>query len=129
MNPQKYLKALSILTLSLLAFSCSKDEPSPAKSRDIRFEVTGNFVGTLSVTYINASGRGANETIPSLPWNRDIIYASSVPSTALTVGGSGGSVGKTIRIKVFAGGSLKSERAGVADNSGMVVVASPSHIF
>ena len=129
MSPQKYLKALSIYFLSLLAFSCSKDEPSPAKSRDISFVVTGNFRGALSATYVNASGGGSNETIPSLPWNKDVTYASSVPSTGLTVGGTGGSVGQTIRVKVYAGGSLKSERAGVADNSGMVVVASPSHIF
>jgi len=73
MNPQKYLKVLSILTLSLLVFLCSKDEPSPTKSWDIRFEVTGNFIGTLSATSINASGGGSNQSIPSLPWNRDII--------------------------------------------------------
>lgn len=129
MNLTNYFKVFSVFIISLLAFSCSKDDPNPAKSRDLRFEVTGNFAGTLSATYVNASGGGANESIPSLPWNKDITYAPSVPSTTLTVGGDGGTAGQTIRVRIFAGGSLVSERTDVADNSGRVVVTSPSYIF
>ncbi len=129
MNTPEYLKALSILTFSFFVCACSQDDPAPAGSRVVRFEVTGNFAGALSATYINAGGGGSNETIASLPWNKDITYAASVPSTAMTIGGSGGSAGQTITIKVFAGGSLKSETAAVADSRGMVVVGSPSYIF
>ncbi|MDQ3534269.1 MAG: hypothetical protein M3421_01415 [Bacteroidota bacterium] len=36
-------------------------------SRDIKFEVTGNFVVTKSATYINSSAGGTGEPLPSLP--------------------------------------------------------------
>ena len=129
MRSAKYLKVISIFIFSWLVFSCSEDDSSPAKSRDIKFEVTGNFTGTLSVTYVNATGGGANESIPSLPWNKAITYAATVPSTALSVGGTGGAAGQTVRVKVFAGGTLISDSPGVADASGMVVVAAPTYVF
>ncbi|MBA4053226.1 MAG: hypothetical protein C0490_00795 [Marivirga sp.] len=129
MNIAKHLKVLSILIISVLTLACNNDEPAPIKSRDIKFEVTGSFVGTLSTTYVNASGGGANETITSLPWSKSIVYASTVPSMAISVGATGGAPGQTIRVKVFADGKLVSDTPGTADNSGMAVVTSPTYIF
>ena len=130
MRSAKYLKVISIVIyFSGLGVSCSEDDSSPAKSRDIKFEVTGNFTGTLSATYINAIGGGAHESIPSLPWNKTLTYASTVPSTALSVGATGGVAGQTVRVKIFAGGTLISDTPEVADASGMLVIASPTYIF
>jgi len=129
MRSAKYLKVISIVIFLWLGVSCSEDDSSPAKSRDIKFEVTGNFTGTLSATYVNATGGGANESIPALPWNKTLTYASTVPSTGLSVGATVGVAGQTIRVKVFAGGTLISDTPGVADASGMLVVASPTYIF
>ncbi|WP_276373936.1 hypothetical protein [Chryseolinea sp. H1M3-3] len=129
MSSAKYLKVISIVIFSWLGVSCSEDDSSPAKSRDIKFEVTGDFTGALSATYVNATGGGANETIPALPWNKTLTYTSTVPSTALSVGATGGVAGQTVTVKVFAGGTLISDTPGVADASGMLVVASPTYIF
>ena len=130
MSSAKHLKVISLVILfSWLGISCSEDDSSPAKSRDIKFEVTGNFTGALSATYVNATGGGANESIPALPWNKTITYASTVPSTAISIGATGGVAGQTVRVKVFAGGTLVSDTPGVADASGMVVVAAPSYVF
>jgi hypothetical protein len=130
MSSAKYLKVMSIVIFSLLVLSCSEDDDaSPAKSRDIKFEVTGNFTGTISATFVNANGGGANESIPALPWNKTLTYASTVPSTGLSIGATGGVAGQTIRVKIFAGGALVSDTPGVADASGMMVVASPTYIF
>jgi hypothetical protein len=129
MSSAKYLKVISIVMFSWLGFSCSEDDSSPAKSRDIKFEVTGNFTGALSATYVNATGGGTNESIPALPWNKTITYASTVPSMGLSIGATGGVAGQTIRVKVFAGGTLTSDTAAVADASGMMVVVSPTYIF
>lgn len=128
MRSAKYL-VITIAIFSWFAFSCSEDDSSPAKSRDIKFEVTGNFTGTLSATYVNATGGGAYESIPALPWNKTLTYASTVPSTVLSVGATGGVAGQTVRVKVFAGGTLVSDTAEVADASGMLVVASPTYVF
>lgn len=129
MNIAKHSIVLSILIISVLAFACNNDDPTPAKSRDIKFEVTGNFSGTISATYINGSGGGTNETMASLPWTKSITYAATVPSMAMSIGAVGGAAGQTIRLKVFAGGKLASDTPGTADNTGRVVFTSPAYIF
>lgn len=129
MSSTKYLKVIFVIIVSLLGVSCNENDPSPAKSRDIKFEVTGNFTGALSTTYVTATGGGTNESIPALPWSKTITYAATVPSTGLSVGATGGVAGQTIRVKVFAGGTLISDTPGVADASGMLVVVSPTYIF
>lgn len=124
------LKVYLIHALILLVLlSCSNDDTKPIKSRDIKFEVTGTFTGTLNATYITASGGGTNESISSLPWIKNIKYPSTAASTSVTVGGGGGVAGQTLLVKVFAGGNLVSETPGVSNSSGIVVVASPSYIF
>jgi hypothetical protein len=129
MNIAKHLKVLSISIICVLVLACNNDDPAPAKSRDLKFEVTGNFNGTISATYINGSGGGTNETIASLPWTKSITYAVTVPSVAMSIGAEGGAVGQTIRLKVFAGGKLASDTPGTADNTGRVVITSPAYIF
>ena len=120
--------ALHLIILVLL-FACSKDEPAPTKSRDIKFEVTGNFSGTIDATYITASGGATTESLPSLPWTKSIIYQSTVSGTTITIGGGGGVAGQTVKVKVFAGGLVVSDTPGVANSSGIIVVASPTYIF
>ncbi len=129
MNLSKALPGIYFLLFAGLVFSCNDDEPTAVKSREIRFEVTGNFAGMLATTYVNESGGGTSESIPSLPWNKSITYPASVPSTGISVGATGGVAGQTIRIKVFAGGTLISDTPGVADGSGSVVIAAPSYTF
>jgi hypothetical protein len=122
-------KVLSVLIISGLPLACNNDDPAAAKSRDIKFEVTGNFSGTISATYINSSGGGTIETITSIPWIKSILYAATVPSTAMSIGAAGGKAGQTIRLKIFAGGKLISDTPGTADNTGRVVITSPAYIF
>lgn len=122
-------KALLIIAIILLAVSCGKDDVKPVKSRDIKFEVTGNFSGTMDATFITANGGATNESISSLPWTKSITYQSSVSGTTITIGGGGGVSGQTLKVIVFAGSSVVSETRGVANSSGVVVVASPTYIF
>jgi hypothetical protein len=128
MKSSKTVLATPLAILFLLC-ACTKDEPTPTKSRDIKFEVNGSFSGTIDATFITASGGATNESILSLPWTKSITYQSSVSGTTITIGGGGGVAGQTLRVKVFAGGSLVSETPGVANSSGVVVVASPTYLF
>lgn len=130
MNTRRTTFRALYLSILVLFFACSKDEPAPTKSRDIKFEVTGNFSGTIDATYITASGGATTESLPSLPWTKSIIYQSTVSGTTITLGGGGGGVaGQTLKVKVFAGGSVVSETPCVANSSGIVVVASPTYVF
>lgn len=129
MNFMRTHKTLLVFAILVCTLSCSEDEPLIPKSRDIKFEITGNFKGTLSVTFVDASGDETNEWITSLPWAKNITYTSSAPSTTLSVGGSGGAVGQRLMIKVTAGESLISATHGVANISGTIVSSSPPYIF
>lgn len=127
---KKLLISITLLAMSLVMINCGEDDDAaPAKSRDIRFEVTGNFAGTLSATYVNANGGANNESIPSLPWTKNIAYASSVPSTGFTAAGTGGALGQALTIKVFAGNTFVSETSGTTDNSGRILVSAGVYIF
>jgi hypothetical protein len=128
MKTIKLLTFISLLAGALFISSCNDDD-APAKSRDIRFEISGNFTGDLNVTFITASGGGTTEDIPSLPWVKSITYASTVASTALTVAGGGGVAGQTITLKVFAGGNEVSSTPAVANSNGIVVLTAPPYIF
>jgi len=126
---KRSLSNILLFNLFLLSFACSKDEPEPIKSLNIKFEVTGNFSGTIDATYITAGGGATNESLLSLPWTKSIIYESTVSGTTITLGGGGGAAGQTLTVKVFAGGSIISETSGVANSSGIIVIASPTYIF
>lgn len=129
MNLIRTLTSLCILAGSLLTLSCGKDEPTKTKSRDIKFEITGNFSGTMNATFFTASGGATNESIPSLPWTKSITYQSSVSGTTITLDGSGGVAGQTLKVKIFAGGLVVSETPGVANNAGIIVIAAPAYVF
>jgi len=127
--------AIAATSFLLLAVSCKKDNntsiptPGPAKSRAIKFEVTGNFSGTLDATYIAESGGGTSEDINSLPWNKSLNYATTASGTGLSVGGYGGVPGQTLTVKVFAGGNEVSSTSGTTKSDGIIVVVAPSYVF
>lgn len=50
-------------------------EPLPGGSRNVRFEVTGNYSGRLTASFVLGNGANTLEDIPSLPWTRDVAYA------------------------------------------------------
>lgn len=121
---------VGIATLVLLMLSnCRQDDPTPPKSRDIRFEVSGNFTGELSATYATAGGGVVNEEMPSLPWTKSINYTTAVTGTSIVVAGGGGISGQTIVVKVFAGNKEVSSTPATADNAGILLVTSPAYVF
>jgi hypothetical protein len=126
---KRSLSNILLFNLFLLSFACGNDEPLPVKSREVKFEVTGDFSGTIDATYITAQGGATNESLQSLPWTKIINYESTVSGTTITIGGGGGTAGQTLTVKLFAGGSLISETPGVANSSGIIVIASPTYVF
>ncbi|MFA9194920.1 MmpS family transport accessory protein, partial [Flavobacterium sp. FBOR7N2.3] len=68
-----------LITASVL-MSCSKDDDhtKPSDSRTVKYEITGNATGTFDVTYISASGAGANEAPTSIPWSKEIVIQNGV---------------------------------------------------
>ena len=130
------LKKMTVFTVLLMQFSCSKDEetiilPTPVvNSRQVKFEVTGNFSSTLTPTYYSESGGiGTNSDITSLPWSKEITYQNGVTGTSINVKGNGGVSGQTITVKVYSGGNEVSSTSGTANNDGIISVQAPAVVF
>lgn len=129
------LLAVPCLTLTLLGCGTNTSSPtapsspSPGGSRNVRFEVTGNYSGRLTASFVLGNGANTLEDIPSLPWTRDVTYAPTVIATAIAVGGTGGTAGQTLVLRVIVGGTQASSTPGTALVGGGINVASPPHTF
>lgn len=133
--------------LSLSLGSCKKDkktepepEPAPAPAppaaqRVVKYEITGNYSGKLTIVYTNATG--VNETITgiSLPWTKEVTVtkqgAVSVGFTAATPvsQGSFGVSGQTAVARLYANSVEKQNATQTADNNGAVMFGVLSHVF
>lgn len=119
----------------LMAFttlvSCKKDkdkEPNNT-SRTLRYEVTGNFTGSLIVSYTTASGGTANDQV-TLPWNKEITFAGNVTAAIVALSGSGGTAGQKVTLITKRGGTqVGAPFEAVAETSGGFSKAAPVVVF
>lgn len=127
----KKIKALLFLVLmsSMFGISCSKDEDDGNTSRVLKYEVTGNFTGSLIASYTTTSGSTANETITSLPWKKEITYASTVTAANIAITGNGGITGQQVVIVIKRGSIQISSTPATTDNAGSFSKAAPVVIF
>ncbi|KAF2331043.1 hypothetical protein D9M71_637690 [compost metagenome] len=126
------LKTLAIvLTLAFTAVSCSSDndDNGGASSRDIKYEVSGNYAGTLSATYIESGNGGQNVDITSLPWSKEFTASADTYGAGITVSGYGGTQGQTLTVKIIVGGKVEKETTATATNDGIIVAAPGSFVF
>lgn len=99
--------------------SCTKEDDTssnPANSRDITYELTGNFSGSVYVSYTTASGGTFNESV-TIPWSKSITYATTVDAAIISINGSGGIAGQTVTIIVKQGGTPRSSNTSTAAGS------------
>lgn len=121
-----------MLTLIFSIVSCSSDNDNNNNvntSRDIKYEVTGNFAGQLDATYIEKGGNALNEDINALPWTKEFTANASTDAVTLSVGGLGGVAGQTITVKIYAGGNVVKESTAIANNNGIIVAVLSPYVF
>jgi hypothetical protein len=116
---------LTLLTL----FSCDSSNEENNLSRDVRYEVTGNFTGSIGISYTTESGGVVNGNIPSLPWNLSINYDSSVTSASFAAAGNNGTSNQNVTIKVFRGTTLVSTTNATASPEGAFTMSIPTIVF
>jgi hypothetical protein len=119
----------------LMAFtmlvSCKKDKDNEPNntSRTLRYEVTGNFTGSLIVSYTNTSGSTANDRV-TLPWNKEITYASNVSAAIVALTGNGGASGQKVTLLIKRGGTqVGAPFEVVAEATGSFSKAAPVVVF
>jgi hypothetical protein len=113
--------------LSFLFLSCKDDDPKPS-SRTIKYEVNGNFTGSVFASYTTASGGTTNEQI-NLPWSKEITYAASVTAAIVALNGNGGVAGQQVTIIVKRGNSQISSTPISVGSTGGFSTTAPAITF
>ncbi len=127
----KNLKTIAFIAALTILVSCKKDDDKKpnTSSRTLRYEVTGNFTGTVIASYTTAAGSTANDPI-TLPWNKEVTYASSVTAAIILVTGNGGVAGQKVTVVIKRGGTqVGSPIEAVAESSGSFSKPAPVVIF
>lgn len=121
---------LAFIALLALSVSCKKDsKDNPGSSRTLRYEVTGNFSGTFIASYTTASGGTINDQV-TLPWTKEINYASNVTAAIIAVTGSGGTAGQKATLVIKRGGKqVGTPLELVAQSTGSFSEAAPPIVF
>lgn len=123
------------LLLTLTLGSCRKDKDSGSSGGDktVKYEMTGNFTGKITVVTSTNSGNLQQFDNVTMPWSREIKYGSTVMAAGIGFngggGGQGGAPGQTITLKVYINNKLKDTKQIVADASGIVNHATSFYTF
>ena len=126
-NPFIYLFALLMSAVSLTSCSSDDDNGSVSKSREIRYEITGDFSGEkLDVTY-TVNGGATNAEVTSLPWSYTFTADANTSGASFSAGGFGAIPGEKITIKIFQGNTQKASVEGTANSDGIVAVVSNAY--
>lgn len=135
---RNYFKTANIALLSAILFftACSKDNNDPipgpggSNSRVVKYEITGNYTGKLTVIINdNVNGNTVVNNV-TLPFKKDITYPASV--TAIGISGHGttaGVAGQTATIKIYAGGKVVKTTSGTAGPLGELALPAIAHLF
>jgi hypothetical protein len=116
--------------------SCSKDSDGPGpgggNSRVVKYEITGNYTGKLTVVYNdNASGNTVVNNV-TLPFIKEITYPATV--TAIGIGGHSntptpGAPGQTVTMKIYSGGNVVKTASATAGSLGELTLPTMAHLF
>jgi len=119
-----------MLTLVFTFASCSSDDDnnSGTSSREVKYEITGNYTGEMDVTYLEKSGAPLNEDINTLPWTKEYT-ATEASSASIQAGGFGGVKGQTLTGKIYVGGKVVSELTATANDNGIIVLIPKPYAF
>lgn len=121
-----------VLTLAFTAFSCSSDNDdkgSGNNSRDVRYEITGNYSGKTSVTFFEKGGNVLNEDLTKLPWTKEFTADAKSLGASLNASGYGGVAGQTLTGKIYVGGKLENELTATATSDGIIVLPLTPYVF
>ena len=120
-----------LMTLFLtLLISCSKDDDKDNggnNSRQVKYELTGTYSGTLLIVYINEDGVNQLADKVSLPWSKEVTIKGNSATTLILnanseVGGFG-QANQTITGKILVGGVQKKTATTNSTNSGYIDIS------
>lgn len=129
---KKHFLGLFLTVATLSAVSCSDDDDNnngTGNSRDVKYEITGNFTGDITVAYMNASGGSTTAEVTSLPWDLEFTAQESAVAAGFAASGSGGVAGETVEVKIYQGGREVGSAEATVNSSGIFTASPPTVTF
>jgi hypothetical protein len=122
----------TIVIQSALFFSCAKTSdisPTPSGSRAIKYEITGNYSGIITLVCTTNNDDFEIMEIKKLPWKLEFTAKQSITFVGGSASGGGGVSGQTATLKTFVGGQEVSSGAGTALSSGFLNLTNKIYIL
>ncbi|WP_159076448.1 hypothetical protein [Flagellimonas amoyensis] len=114
--------------IRLLAFvimvglgACSSDDGSVPQTREMTYEITGNYSGEVVIVYSDEGGNQQIAEAESLPWSKSVTIDGDVPVIVLGVSDSvsnPGNEGETVLLKIYRGDTVVEESTVTAISNG-----------
>lgn len=133
-------KILYLFSFLFIIISCSSKSDQPSSnnstnptSRNVKYEVTGNYTGKVTIVYQNQSGTMITETHITLPWTKEFTAEANVQSVGYNINTTGtstlGVAGQTVNAKLYIGGEVKKSENITANANGHITIGSIMHYF
>lgn len=131
MNSLKVVRSLAIVFTFLVCFSsCMKDPPSVSGDRSIKYEITGNFTGKLTIVYNDNINGNTVSNNDSIPWTKQLRLPLSV--VAIGIGAQSsvrGLSGQTVTLKIYSSNNAVKTSTATAGSVGEIAIPTIAYIF
>lgn len=119
------------LTICAVMFtmSCKKDSEAP-KPKTVKYEITGNFSGKLTIVYSDNVNGNTTVTGAALPWSKEVSLGSNVLS--IGIGGQASTVGvagQNAALKVYVAGKVVKSTTATAGANGEISIPTLAYTF
>lgn len=108
----------------LSLFSCnSNDDDYQNNSKNIKYEITGNYSGHLTVVYNDNISGNTVVTVTSLPWSKEVNYPNNVQVIGIgasSVVGHYGAAGQSATLKIYNDGNVVRNGNATTDSNGVI---------
>ncbi|MDI9311097.1 MAG: MmpS family transport accessory protein [Limnohabitans sp.] len=124
------MKKLFLLLFIPFLFACTSsnsntgNQTTPTQSRNVKYEITGDYSGKVTIVYQNQSGTFITETNVALPWTKEFTAEATTQSVGYNLRTTStstlGGINQTVIAKLYIGGEIKKSETKLSDASGSI---------
>lgn len=139
---KKAVLFIGLSLLSTLISYCKKEKktadpitstPAPvSNSRQVQYEIKGNYSGYLFVVYYDNVSGNTTDTVKSLPWSKSITYGNTVQGIGIganSVSSNLGGASQSATLQIISGGNVVKSQSATTDANGIINFQSVAYVF